>query len=88
MTHCMRPSAGVRTDMHSLTMRENIFIQVSVRLYLPMVQTPKRNIDLDIRYAVPEKYLRDPKGFINIPEKMTDLHEKRKEAERLVIAEI
>lgn len=88
MTHCTRPSAGVRTDMHSLTMRENILIQVSVYPSLPMVQTPKRSIDSDIRYVAPEKYLRDPKGFINIPERMADLHEKRKEAERLVIAEI
>ncbi len=69
MTHCTRLSAGVRMDMHSLTMRENMLIQVSVRLYLPMVQTPKGSIDLDIKYVAPEKYLRDPKGFINIPEK-------------------
>ena len=53
-----------------------------------MVQTPKGSIDLDIKSEAPENYLRDPKGFINIPERMTDLHEKRKEAERLVMVEI
>ena len=53
-----------------------------------MVQTPKGSIDLDIKYVAPEKYLRDPKGFINIPERMADLPEKRKETERLVITEI